>query len=63
MVGEAKAYDMVLTTIVAVGAIALNPSNLPINLHLMHLVRQFLQALFVQLIDRQHPDIYNFFQR
>ncbi len=61
MISSCQAFKK--TFEVAVGPIALNPSNLAINLHQMHLIGQFLQALFVQFLDRQHSDIYNFLQR
>jgi hypothetical protein len=51
MISSCQAFKK--TFEVAVGPIALNPSNLTIHLHLMHLVRQLLHALFVQLVDRQ----------
>ncbi len=42
---------------------ALIPSNFTIDLHLMYFICQLLQALFVQLVDRQHSDIDDFLQR
>ena len=60
MAAQLYGYGIVFTTIVAVGPIALNPSNFPINLHLMHLVRQLLAAFLIKCINRQHSQIHDF---
>ncbi len=41
-------------------AIALNPSNLTINLHLVHLVRQLLAAFLIECINCQHSQVHDF---
>ncbi|MEG4548140.1 hypothetical protein QUA35_03325 [Microcoleus sp. N9_B2] len=41
-------------------AIALNPSNLPIYLHLMYFVRQLLATFLIECINCQHSQINDF---